>query len=100
MNTRLKEISIRKVLGATVFGLVFLLTRTNMKLILFSFSIAAPLIYYLTKEWLATYPSRIEFTPLLAFIPLVMVGLMVALVSGIQTIKAAQSNPIDYLKNE
>ncbi len=100
MNTRLKEISIRKVLGASVFGLVFLLSRTNMKLILISFGLAIPLIYYFTKEWLANYPAKIEFTPLLAFIPLFIVALMVTLVSGIQTIKAAGSNPIDHLKSE
>ena len=100
MNTRLKEISIRKVLGASVFGLTFLLTRTNMKMILVSFAIATPLAYFLAKEWLANYPSRIEFTPLLALIPLVIVGVVVSVVSGIQTIKAAQSNPIDHLKNE
>ena len=100
MNTRLKEISIRKVLGASVLGLALLLTTTNMKLILISFGIATPLIYYLTKEWLANYPSRIEFTPLLVFIPLIIVGLLVTFVSGIQTITAARCNPIDQLKNE
>ena len=100
MNTRLKEISIRKVLGASVFGLIFLLSRTNMRLILISFGLAIPLIYYFTMEWLANYPAKIEFTPLLAFIPLFIVVLMVTLVSGIQTLKAAGSNPIDHLKNE
>jgi putative ABC transport system permease protein len=59
MNTRLKEISIRKVLGASVFGLVFLLSRTNMRLILISFALATPLIYYFTIEWLAHYPTKI-----------------------------------------
>lgn len=100
MNIRLKEISIRKVLGASVFGLVFLLSRTNMRLILISFGLATPLIYYLTKEWLDNYPTKIEFSPLLTFIPLFIVAFMVTLVSGIQTIKAAGSNPVDHLKNE
>jgi putative ABC transport system permease protein len=100
MNTRLKEISIRKVLGASVFGLLLLLSRTNVRLILISFGLAIPLIYYFTKEWLDNYPAKIEFTPLLTFIPLFIVALMVTLVSGIQTIKAAGSNPIDHLKNE
>jgi putative ABC transport system permease protein len=100
MNTRLKEISIRKVLGASSFGLVFLLSRTNMKLILVSFALATPLIYYFTKEWLANYPAKIEFTAWLAVTPLIIVAFMVTIVSGIQTIKAAGSNPIDHLKNE
>jgi putative ABC transport system permease protein len=71
-----------------------------MRLILISFGLAIPLIYYFTTEWLSNYPAKIEFTPLLAFIPLTVVALMVTLVSGIQTIKAAGSNPIDHLKNE
>ncbi len=100
MNARLKEISIRKVLGASVFGLVILLSRTNFRLILISSGLAAPAIYYLTKEWLTNYPDRIEFTPLLTFVPLIIISIMVVLVSGIQTIKAAGSNPIDHLKNE
>lgn len=100
MNTRLKEISIRKLLGASVFELVALLSRTNMRLILISSGLATPIIYFLAKEWLANYPAKIEFTPWIVFIPLVFVSLMVTFVSGIQTIKAAGSNPIDHLKNE
>jgi putative ABC transport system permease protein len=100
MNTRLKEISIRKVLGASVFGLVILLSRTNMRLILISCGLATPLIYYLANEWLSNYPTKIELTPLLAFIPLGLVVILVVLVSGVQTIKAASSNPVDHLKNE
>jgi putative ABC transport system permease protein len=71
-----------------------------MRLILISCGLATPLIYYLTKEWLTNYPTKIEFTPLLTFISLIIVLLMVILVSGIQTIKAAGSNPIDHLKSE
>lgn len=100
MNTRLKEISIRKVLGASIVGLVFLLFRTNMRLMFISFGLATALIYYSTKEWLDNYPAKIEFTPMLTFIPLLIVALMVTLVSGIQTIKAAGSNPVEHLKNE
>jgi putative ABC transport system permease protein len=100
LNTRLKEMSIRKVLGASAIGLVLLLSRTNVRLILISFGLATPLIYFLVKEWLSNYPAKIEFTPVLTFIPLAIVSFMVILVSGIQTIKAASSNPIDHLKNE
>jgi putative ABC transport system permease protein len=100
MNTRLREISIRKVLGASLSGLVFLLSRTNMKLILVSFALATPLIYYFTVEWLANYPARAGFTLWVFFIPLFIVAIMVVLVSGLQTLKAAGSNPVDHLKTE
>ena len=88
LSTRIKEISIRKVLGASVFGLVILLSRTNMRLILISCGLASPFIYFLTKGWLSNYPTKINLSPLLIFIPLSIVALMVVLVSGIQTIKA------------
>ncbi|HYI79164.1 MAG TPA: FtsX-like permease family protein, partial [Chryseolinea sp.] len=100
MNTRLKEISIRKVLGASSFGLLMLLQKTNMRIILISCLLAMPLIYYLTKEWLSSYPVSIEFTPLLTFVALIIVTIMVILVSWIQTIKGAYANPIEHLKNE
>ncbi len=82
MNTRLKEISIRKVLGASVSGIVVLLSRMNLKLILISCFVATPLIYYLTTEWLSNYPSKIELTPWFIFIPLMIVAGMVMLVFG------------------
>lgn len=100
MNTRLKEISIRKVLGASPFGLVILLTRTNIRLILISSLIATPLIYYSAREWLAGYPAKIDLTPWLTLVPFIIVAAMVILVSGSQTIRAAGTNPIHHLKNE
>jgi putative ABC transport system permease protein len=100
MNTRLKEISIRKVLGASGVGLVILLSRKNMKLILLSCAIASPVIYFLAGEWLSNYPAKIELTPWLALIPFGIVATMVILVSGLQTVRAARTNPIDHLKNE
>ena len=100
MNTRLKEISIRKVVGASAFGLVVLLFRTKLRLILISCAISGPLIYYFSAAWLSTYPSRVALTPWLAFIPFMIVSLMVIFVSGIQTIKAANANPIDHLRSE
>jgi putative ABC transport system permease protein len=100
MNTRLKELSIRKVLGASSFGLLMLLSRTNVRIILISCGLAMPLIYYLTKEWLSNYPISIEFTPLLTLFALSVVSILVILVSWIQTIKGACANPIEHLNNE
>jgi putative ABC transport system permease protein len=100
MNSRLKEISIRKVLGASVLGVTILLSKTNVRLIAIAAILATPVIYILAKEWLSNYPERIQLTLWLAFLPVVTVMIIVLLVSGIQTIKTASANPVDYLRGE
>ena len=99
-NARLKEISIRKVLGASGASLVALLSRDNIRLVILSALIAIPLIYVITKEWLSTYPVRIEISYLFFLIPLAVILLMVMLTSSFQTIKAANTNPVDHIKHE
>lgn len=100
VNARIKEISIRKVLGASPFGLLILLSRTNMKLVVLSFGIGTPLIYFLAKEWLSNYPVKITLTLGLMVIPLGIVALTVLLVSGIHIVRASGTSPIDHLNNE
>lgn len=100
VSTRQKEISIRKVLGASVPNLVGLLTRDNMRLILLSAVISVPLIYFIAQKWLSSYPMRIDVSPVFFVSPLAILLLLVASISSFQTIKAASTNPIDHLKNE
>ncbi|HZY81363.1 MAG TPA: ABC transporter permease [Cyclobacteriaceae bacterium] len=99
-STRLKEISIRKVLGASARGIVVLLSRNNIRVVFISLFIAVPLAYYAATQWLLTYPVRINLTA----IPFIVAGLSITLLtflaSGLQTLRAAQSNPVDHLKNE
>jgi putative ABC transport system permease protein len=99
-NARLKEISIRKVLGASAANLVALLSRENVKLVITASVISMPLIYVITREWLSSYPVRISISPWLFLVPFVTIVLMVLSASSIETIKAANANPVDHLKNE
>ncbi|MEJ7646791.1 MAG: ABC transporter permease [Chryseolinea sp.] len=99
-SARQKEISIRKVLGASVSSLIGLLSRDNVRLILLSAVIATPLILFIAQKWLSTYPMRIDISPMFIVIPLAILLVLVAFVSSFQTIKAASINPIDHLKNE
>jgi len=99
-NSRLKEISIRKVLGATATNLITLLSKDYFKLILLSIMISIPLIYYAAAEWLNNYPSRIEFSMWFFFLPLIGIVLLVILSSGFQTFKAAGANPVESLRNQ
>jgi len=99
-NARLKEISIRKVLGASVVNLVALLSKANIKMVVLSTLLAIPLIYLVSRNWLSNYPIRIQLTPLVFVTPLAVLLAVVLVTSIGQTTKAALTNPVDHLKNE
>jgi putative ABC transport system permease protein len=99
-SARLKEISIRKVLGASAASLVALLSRENIRLVFISSVISIPVIYLLSKEWLATYPASVGVSLSLFLIPMLALLMMVLGTSALETIKASRANPVDHLKNE
>jgi putative ABC transport system permease protein len=99
-NARLKEISIRKVLGASIGNLLILLTKKYFVLISVAGLIAIPLIYLASSEWLKTYPVHVDVSCVTFLIPLMIITLVVIITSVFQTVKAAQSNPVDHLKYE
>jgi putative ABC transport system permease protein len=99
-NTRLKEISIRKVLGASISNLFGMLSKDYFRLIILSSIISIPLIYCGSSRWLINYPLRIEVSSRFFLLPLISVGLLAILFSGIQILKAARSNPVNSLKSE
>ncbi|MEM9674492.1 MAG: ABC transporter permease [Bacteroidota bacterium] len=97
---RLKEISIRKILGAGDFGIVVLLSTNFTKMVLIAIVIALPLSYVISQRWLESFAARID----LAWWFFIGAGLATLLIAwltvGIQTVKAAQVNPVDTLRNE
>jgi putative ABC transport system permease protein len=97
-NARLKEISLRKVLGASVPSLVTLLTKSYFSLIGIANLISIPVIYFVATEWLKTYPTHPDVTWIVFVIPLMTIVILVLITSAFQTIKAAQTNPVDNLK--
>jgi putative ABC transport system permease protein len=97
-SQRYKEISIRKVLGAEESGLVFQLSSSYLLLIGIAFIIAIPFSYYAANEWLSSFAFRIDVTPML-FVKAGMFILIVSLLTvGIQSFKAARTNPVNALK--
>jgi putative ABC transport system permease protein len=97
---RVKEIGIRKVLGASIRSIVFLLSHHMVKLILLAFLVASPLAGYLMQQWLENFEYRIAisgFTFLLAGGLTLLVALFTI---SFQTIKAALTNPAKSLRNE
>ena len=95
-----KEIGIRKVLGASVLGIISLLSRDFIRLIFWGLLIAVPLAWYGMDQWLQNYAYRTEvkwWTFALAGAILFTIGLTTV---GIQSIKAALANPVKSLRNE
>lgn len=99
-HARLKEIGVRKVLGATVADLIQLLTQSYLRITMLSGIIAAPVIYMIAQRWLSDYPVRIPVSPWFFAVPLLFLLGLVAFSSGYQTYRAATSNPVDQLKYE
>jgi ABC-type antimicrobial peptide transport system permease subunit len=100
INTRTKEIGIRKVLGASVANIVSVLSTEFMRLVLLGFLIAAPLAWWATYNWLQDFAYRTTMS-WWVFILSAVVMLFVALVTlSLQTIKAATVNPIKSLRTE
>ena len=97
---RTKEISIRKVLGASVSRIIFLLTREFAKWVLIANVIAWPVAFYAMRSWLNDYPYRIKIGVVI-FVISGLVALAIALMTVIyQAVKAAVANPADSLKYE
>lgn len=99
-ESRIKEIGVRKVLGASVASIVALLSSDFAKLILIAIMVAFPIAYYGAQVWLEEFAYQIEiqwwFFGLAGFL-----GIAVAMLTvGFEAFKAALINPMDMLKNE
>lgn len=97
---RMKEISIRKVLGSSVSGIVVLLSKDFIFLILIAFVLASPIGWYFTDRWLKDFAYHMDLNAWL-FILTVLAGVAIAFITvGYQTLRAANSNPVNSLRNE
>ena len=97
---RVKEIGIRKVLGASIRSIVFLLSHHMVKLILLAFLVASPLAWYLMQRWLENFEYRITINGL-TFLLAGGLTLLIALFTiSFQTLRAALTNPAKSLRNE
>lgn len=99
-ESRIKEIGVRKVLGASVVGITTLMSGDFVKLVVFSFIIASPIAWYAMSQWLKNYSYRINI-PLWVFALAGVLSVLIALITvSYQAIKAAVANPVKSLRSE
>jgi putative ABC transport system permease protein len=100
LEQRLKEIGIRKVVGASVTGIWLLVIRNYAYLIFIAIALSVPLCILLLGKWLEDFTYRINISPM----PFVIAGggtlLTSLLVTSYHVLKAAHTNPVDVLKDE
>lgn len=97
---RLKEISIRKVLGASVYSILLLLTKQFLKPMVVSCIVAFPLAWFAITRWLDQFPNRITLSGFIFLIPLLILVVIALLTISAQTLRAATTNPVTSLKSE
>ena len=97
---RTKEIGIRKALGASVTGLVSLLSKDFVQLVTISCLVAFPAAWWIMHNWLQSYEYRIAISWWI-FVLAGLAALLIALMTvSIHAIKAALANPVESLRNE
>ncbi|MEJ2617447.1 MAG: FtsX-like permease family protein, partial [Ignavibacteriaceae bacterium] len=100
VERRTKEIGVRKVIGATTFNIVALLTKDFIKWVLIANIFAFPVAYYFMNKWLNNFAYRIEIN-WWVFVLSGGVALMIAITTAaLQAIKAAAANPVESLRYE
>jgi putative ABC transport system permease protein len=99
-ESRIKEVGIRKILGAKIFSIFTLLSQGFFLMIIIAVTLATPLAYFVNNLWLQEIPSRISIgVGILSIGIFILLGLGL-LTIGSQSIRAAIINPVNTLRNE
>lgn len=97
-ENRKKELSIRKVLGASVQNLFQLQTQLFGKLLIIAFILGIPIAYYLMQQWLTDFAYRISISWDIFFLAMLLTFLLIAATVSYQAIRMAKANPVDALR--
>jgi len=97
---RIREIGIRKVMGATESNIVSVITKSVVYAVGISILIAMPVAYFMMQDWLRDFPYNVGFQPIL-FISAALLAIIIAMVTvTVTSLKAARTNPAIALYNE
>lgn len=100
INSKVKEIGIRKVIGASEFGIFKLLAGSFSIQLLIGIGISIPITYWLMKDWLNDFAYRIDMS-IDMFVMGGLISIVIAFLAiGFHTIKASMINPVDSIKSE
>jgi putative ABC transport system permease protein len=100
VTQKMKEIAVRKVIGASVHNIVLLFYRQYFKLVVVANVIALPLAWYFMHGWLVNFPYHVGISWWI-FVASALSGVMVTFCTiAFKTIKAANSNPVESLRSE
>ena len=99
-SQRTKEVGIRKVLGASISQITYLLSKDFIQLVLIAFVIATPISYWLATQWLENFAYRTEIGVGIFTLAGVAALLIAWLTVSFQSLKAALANPVDSLRDE
>ena len=97
---RTKEIGVRKVLGASVMGIVVLLSKDFVRLILIAILIVSPIAWFAMNQWLQDFAYRVEISWWIFALAGLLAIVVALLTVSFQSIKAALMNPIKSLRSE
>ena len=100
VSQRSKEISIRKVLGASVKQIITILSREFVILVVVAMLLAFPVAWYFMSDWLAGYAYSIDLSAVPFALAAIIAGMIAFVTISMQTFKAAVSNPSDRLRDE
>jgi putative ABC transport system permease protein len=100
IQLRIKEIGIRKVLGASVSQILWLLGKNFFRVIMVAGFIAIPVSLLLMTRWLQGFEYRVNINPLTFVYALLSAIIIAGITIGLQAIKAAWSNPVKSLRTE
>jgi putative ABC transport system permease protein len=100
VQTRVKEVGVRMVVGASTFDVIFLLSKSFMKLIGIAVLIGVPISFFIGDQFLSTFAFRIEMGALLILSGVGLIVLLGLVMVGSQAMKAALTNPVKALRYE